>query len=181
MNGPRDLQQASREELLAVVAAQHALIEQLQATVESLQARVRELEKRLGSGSGQGMPGLKPHSVPADAPKRPRKRRAQGYARKRSRPTHGVEHALDQCPVCGSGLVGGTVHRRREVLEICPQPVRVIEHVYLARQCPLCRRRRLPPAGLTERVVGRQRLGIRLVSLIATLREEGRLPIRTIQ
>ena len=35
-----------------------------------------------------------------------------------------------------------------------------------------------PPAGLA---VGRQRLGVNLVSLIVTLREEGRLPVRTIQ
>ena len=73
-----DLQTASRGELIAYIAA-------LEATVAELRARVRELEARLGGSSPQGMPGLKPHSVPADAPKRPRKRRARGYARRRSR------------------------------------------------------------------------------------------------
>jgi transposase len=170
-----DLQSASRAELLTLIAT-------LQGTVAELQARVRELEARLGSSGPQSMPGLKPHLVPAEAPQRPRKRRAQGYARRRSRqPTQQVVHALEQCPRCGSGLVGGTVQRRREVLEIPLVRARVIEHVYLARQCPQCRRRCVPPAGLALVVLGRQRLGVSLVSLITTLREEGRWPLATIQ
>jgi len=169
-----ELETATRDALLALIAEQ-------QATIAALEARVRELEARLGSGGARGMPGLKPHSVPAEAPKRPRKRRAENHARRRSAPTHRVVHALDYCPDCGSALVGGTVQRTREVLEVVPTPVRVIEHAFVARQCPLCRRRRVPQAKLGARVRGRQRLGIRLVSLIATLREDGRWPIRSIQ
>ena len=45
----------------------------------------------------------------------------------------------------------------------------------------MCRKRRLPRDPLREVAVGRQRLGINLVSLIAAPREEGRLPKRTIQ
>ena len=45
----------------------------------------------------------------------------------------------------------------------------------------MCRKRRPPQYPLREVAVGRQRLGINLVSLIAALQEEGRLPIRTIQ
>src|SRR5918999_585295 len=67
MTGPTDLQQASREELLAVVAAQQALIEQLQATGESLQARVRELEKGLGAGGGRGAPPARSVGDPSAA------------------------------------------------------------------------------------------------------------------
>jgi transposase len=77
--------------------------------------------------------------------------------------------------------VGGTIQRRREVLEIPLVRARVIEQVYLARQCPQCRRRCVPPAGLEHVVLGRQRLGVGLVSLIATLREAGRWPVATIQ
>jgi transposase len=176
-----ELETASREDLLALIAELRALVAAEQQTIAALEARVRELEARLGSSSPRGMPGLKPHSASAEPPKRPRKRRAVNRARRRSLPTHRVVHALTHCPDCGSGLVGGTVQRTREVLEIVPASVRVIEHVYLARQGPLCRRRRVPPAELGTAVVGRQRLGIRLVSLIATLREEGRWPIRTIQ
>jgi transposase len=176
-----ELEIASRDELLAQNVALQALVAEQQATIATLEARVRELEARLGSRSPHGMPGLKAHSVPAEAPKRPRKRRAVNHARRRSRPTHRVVHALDHCPECGSALVGGSVQRTREVLEIVPTPVRIIEHVYLARQCPLCQRRRVPKADLGARVLGRQRLGIRLVSLIASLREEGRWPLGRIQ
>ena len=51
----------------------------------------------------------------------------------------------------------------------------------MARTCPVCRKRRLPRDSLRKAAVGRQRLGINLVSLIVALREEGRLPVRTIQ
>ena len=60
-------------------------------------------------------------------------------------------------------------------------PVQVTEHVYIARTCPACRRRCTPPAVLDGVALGRQRLGVNLLSLIATLREEGRLPIRSVQ
>jgi hypothetical protein len=49
------------------------------------------------------------------------------------------------------------------------------------RVCPLCRKRWTPSVDLGDQVVGQQRLGVRLVSLIVTLREVGRLPVRTIQ
>ena len=78
-------------------------------------------------------------------------------------------------------MTGGWVHRTREVIEIPLAPAEVIEQVFVARMCALCRKRRLPHDSLKEVAVGRQRMGINLVSLIVTLREEGRLPIRSIQ
>ena len=60
-------------------------------------------------------------------------------------------------------------------------PLQVPEHVYLARTCPACRRRSTPPAELDSVVLGQQRLGVNLLSLVATLREEGRRPIRSVQ
>jgi transposase len=175
-----NLNTASREELLALVASQAATIERQTALIAALEARVRELEGQPRGGAPHGMPGLKPQQAP-DSPPRPRKRRAHGYARRRSVPTQQVVHALAHCPGCGCALVGGTPQRQREVLEVVPAPAQVIAHVYLARQCPQCRRRCVPPAELGGVVVGRQRLGIGLVSLIATLREVGRLPLHTIQ
>jgi transposase len=176
MNG----EHASREELLAVIAQQQATIAQLQATVATLEARVHELERRLGAGGGRGMPGLKPEEVPARAP-RARKRRAQNFARRRQAPTRQVVHAVAACPGCGTALVGGSVKRTREVLDLVLAPVEVVEHVYLERRCPGCGRRCVPPPELAGQVVGQQRLGVGLLSLIATLREEGRLPVATIQ
>ena len=53
--------------------------------------------------------------------------------------------------------------------------------IYVARTCPLCQRCCVPSAQLEGVVLGKQRLGVNLVSLIAALREEARLPWRTIQ
>ena len=60
-------------------------------------------------------------------------------------------------------------------------PVPVIEHVYRARTCPVCQIRCIPKVQSSGAAAGKQRLGINLISLISVLREEARLPIRTIQ
>src|ERR1700741_45045 len=99
-----ELETASSDDLLARNAALQAVVAEQQATIATLEARVRELEARLGSGGARGMPGLKSRSVPAEAPERPRKRRAVNHGRRRSPPTHRVVHALDHCPECGSAL-----------------------------------------------------------------------------
>jgi hypothetical protein len=78
-------------------------------------------------------------------------------------------------------LRGGTHRRRREVIELVPAPVAVIEHVYVERRCPRCRGRWQPGPELAGVVVGQGRLGVGLLSLIVTLREELRLPVRAIQ
>ena len=174
-----DLKGANRETLLAVIASQQAVITKLQRRIEDLERRV---SPRVPSA---GMPGNKStpkRGRPAPAEKRkPRKHRAHGFARRRMEPTRQVVHALDSCPECGTGLAGGWVHRRREVIELPLAPAEVVEHLFVARMCALCRQRCLPQDALQTLVVGRQRFGVNLVSLIATLREEARLPIRSIQ
>jgi len=182
-----DICALSHAELVDLAPRLAALLEQAQATIAlqqeqivHLEARVRELEGRLGDGDPKGMPGLKAQQA-RDGPKRPRKRRARGYGRLRGEPTQRVVHAAAQCPHCGSSLSGGWVKRTREVLELPRVAVRVVEHVYVERRCPRCRARVVPPPELAGAVRGRQRLGVGLVSLIAVLREEGRLPIATIQ
>lgn len=60
---------ATREELLAVIAAQ-------QRTIAALERRVADLERRLGSSGGTGMPGNKPAAATRSrASGRPRKRK----------------------------------------------------------------------------------------------------------
>jgi hypothetical protein len=177
-----ELATASRETLLALIAELQATITQREGTIAELQERIGALEQRLTSRAGLGMPGTKPAPTkPKPAPKE-RKKRAQGFGRPRMTPTQTVAHAVAQCPACGTALVGGWVQRTREVIEIPLAPVQVIEHQYVARTCPLCQTRHVPPAELDGVVLGeRHRLGIGLVSLITTLREEGRLPFQTIQ
>ncbi len=174
MDNELDLGTAGRETLLAIIAEQ-------KATIAQLEQRVAALEARLTTRGSPGMPGNKPPSGRQAPRKAARKRRPHGFARVRMAPTHRVEHALDVCPDCGTGLAGGWVQRIREIIEIPVVPVQATEHVFVARVCPMCEQRRVPKVELKDAVAGRQRLGINLVSLIATLREEGRLPIRTIQ
>ena len=176
MRTETDLKRASRKTLLAIIAEQ-------QAVIIELRRRIEDLERRLPPrGRPVGMPGSK-HTPKRPRPERtePRKKRTQGFARRRMKPTRQVVHALDSCPECGTGMTGGWVHRTREVIEIPLAPAEVIEQVFVARMCALCRKRRLPQDSLKGMAVGRQRLGINLVSLIVTLREEARLPIRSIQ
>jgi hypothetical protein len=180
------LETATREELLAVIAQQQESIAQQRAIIEKLEARISELEAKLGDllggGFSRGMPGHKPPAPKREGPKRSRKRRARGYARMRTEaPTRTVIHALAACPACGCALVGGSVKRSREVIELAPAPVEVIAHQYVERACPLCGRRWVPKADLGGQVLGQGRLGLGLVSLIVTLREAGRLPVGAIQ
>lgn len=181
-------------ELVELVMRQSKLIDQLQATIAQqqgltakLEARVRELEQqRDRDDPTKRMPGLKPAATPRRRKPGPRKRREHGFSRVRGVPTERVEHAVEQCPHCTTALAGGWVAWRKEVLEIPAAPVRVIEHVYLTRQCPNpgCRARVTPPAASAAELgiaSERERLGVRLVSLIAALRAELRLPVTLIQ
>jgi transposase len=200
-----DLKDASRDDLVRFVVAQHETIQQqeriiarqqdriaaLEATVAQLTARVEALlatvdalrrgDDGTGSGAPQGMPGLKPATGKVRPPKRPRKRRMQQFVRQRAVPTHQALHAVETCPACGTPLSGGSVKRTREVIEVPLVPAVVTEHVYLERRCPHCRTRHTPAVDLAGQVVGKQRFGVGLVSLIASLREEARLPVATIR
>ena len=137
-----------------------------------------------GGGLGARMPGHKlaaRRKKPAEQEKKPRKKRQHGFGRTRMEPARRVVHAPESCPECHTTLNGGWVQRTREVIDIPAAPAEVTEHVFMARTCPLCRKRRLPQDSLKGLAAGRQRLGVNLSSLIVTLREEARLPLRTIQ
>ena len=162
-----DLTTVDRAVLIAIIA-------ELQAVIERLQRRIAELE-------GQAKSVRKP-----PAQQQPRKQRRHGFAP----PAH------DAHPPGGARDGELSRLRRPPVRRLDPAhsgslelltnhlpvvPVQVTEHVYIARTCPVCRRRCTPPAVLDGVVLGQQRRGVNLLSLIATLREEGRLPIRSVQ
>jgi hypothetical protein len=97
-------------------------------------------------------------------------------------PTRVEQHALDRCPECGGRLHGGTLARRRQVLDLPPpQPVEVVEHQVIKRWCAWCHRWQSPHLDLTGQVLGQGRIGVRIASLLAYLRTTLRLPIRRIQ
>lgn len=204
MDAPLDLYRASREELIALVGRQRDQIADLEreqarlrAALATQQAALARLQERVGillaaqeppdgeAGAARPttMPGLKSARrarEPAPGP-RSRKRRARGYGRRRMAPTAHQVHAYDHCPHCATPLHGGTVKRTREVIELVPGRVEVTAHVYVERRCPRCRGRWLPGPGLAGQVVGQGRLGVGLLSLIAVLREELRLPVERIR
>lgn len=181
-----DLLTASHDALVALIRQQQLLLDELGATVGALQATNARLEQRIremegGSSTAQRMPGHKPGPAPTPAAARPRRPRATTFARRRATPTQQVIHALDTCPHCTHPLAGGAVKRTREVIDLPFTPIVVTEHVYLERCCAGCGRRSTPAVDLAGVVVGQSRLGTGLVALIATLREEARLPYRPIQ
>ena len=202
MDTPPELVRASREALIALIVQQREELAALRrenarlvAEVATVQELVTHLTARLGEvlavlalpdgedpgGRPPTMPGLKPAAGQTPAPSAPRKRRAHGCGRRRMTPTARQVHAYATCPACQTPLRGGTRRRRREVIEVVPARVTVTEHVYVERRCPRCHGRWQPGPELEGVVVGQRRFGNDLLSLIAFLREELRLPIRAIQ
>lgn len=192
-----DLYRATRDELIRLTLAQQDVIAEqerrltaLEAQLSETQATIARLTAQLGAlvatddeaptSPPTGMPGLKATEAPERAA-RPRRKRAKSAARHRMTPTAHIVHALAVCPGCGAPLAGGTIKRSREVIEVPNPTIVVTEHVYLERRCPDCGKRCVPAPELGGIVAGQSRLGNRLVSLLAVLREDGRLPLATIQ
>ena len=182
-----DLTAADHDVLISIIAELPATVLEQRRVIERCERRIAELEGQIKPGGPSRMPGLKTKSGrQPPAQQEPSKQRRHGFARPRLTPTHRVEHVVEDCPDCGTQLSGGWTQRTREVIELPLVPAQVAEHVYIARTCPVCQQRRLPQAELDGVVMGRQRLGsnvisLIVISLITTLREAGRLPIRSIQ
>lgn len=124
-----DVEQASRAELIE-------LVKQLLSRVQVLDARVQELEaenERLRSGGSQKEP---PSWVKANralsSAKKERKKRERGYGRQRQEPTKVIEHAVEQCPQCQVPLLGGREVSRRQVIDLPPVSVEVVDHVVVS-------------------------------------------------
>lgn len=182
MDPPPNLETASRETLLDLVGTLQTLVATQQQTIATLTERVGVLEEQIGRGRPRRpMPGTKPTEPPATPPT-PRTPRGLAFVRRRSVPSATVTHAPEQCPDCGTRLVGGWVQRTREVIEVPLPSATITEHRFLARTCPSCTKRvTASPTPLAGVVAGRQRLGVGLLSLIVTLREELRVPVRAIR
>lgn len=166
----------TRPDLIALVLEQRQTLIGQRQTIHALQQRVAELEQKLGPG---GPPAFVKASV-VRKQKAERKKRTQAFTRRRDEPTEVVYHAASCCPDCGRALSGGCEHRRRQVIDIPPVTVQVTDHVVMARWCGVCQKRVLPSLDLSAQVVGQQRVGVRLMSLIASLKTVSRLPVRQI-
>jgi transposase len=164
------------DEEVAALRAENAL---LRAELAAAQARIAELEKRKTPA-----PGFVKANTERKDRSEPRKKRAPEHnaGRRRAAPTQTVQHAYERCPDCGYLLRGTSLARTREVIDLPPPPpVVVTEHQILKRYCPVCQRWQVPSPDWSGHVLGQGRFGVRLVSLLAYLRTEARLPVRTIQ
>jgi transposase len=172
------------EEIAHLRAENQALRESLEQTQELLRValvRIGELEKQKTPPPDF----VKANKTkPQEGEKKTRKRREAKHnrARLRSVPTQVVEHRLITCPDCHLRLGGISLSRVREVIELPPPcPVEVTHHRLSKGWCAGCQKWHEAPLDLHGQVIGQSRLGVRLASLIATLRIVMRLPIRQIQ
>ncbi len=181
MSRPDEL---TREELVAQNAELRAENVELKQKLAEVFAEVEMLRDKL-SGGGKGSsaaPFIKPNRAQRRAAEREaRKKRKQAFTRKRDVPTEEVRHAVEHCPDCGRKLSGGWEQGRRQVIEIPQTPVMIIDHVLVARVCGVCGKVHVPKLSISDGVIGKQRLGVRLMSLIATLSVAKRMPQRLIQ
>jgi transposase len=174
------------EEIIASLEVQlKQALERLEEVTEQLRvakARIEELEK-LKTPPPAFVKAKK--KKPPEEEKQARKKRDARHNRARprsSRPTQIVEHRLVTCPTCQLRLGGISLARCREVIDVPePAPVEVTHHRIYKGWCAGCQRWYEAPLDVQEQVVGQGRIGVRLASLIATLRTVMRLPIRQIQ
>jgi len=145
------------EQLMELVASQAAVIERLTAQVETLTARVAELEARLAATSKNSSKPPSSDGLGKPSPKSLRGRSGRkpgGQDGHRGRtlcqvpdPDEVVLHEPATCAGCGSGLGGAAEAAtiRRQVFDLPPVTIRVVEHRLVARRCP-CGHVTRPPA-----------------------------------
>ena len=153
-----DLTTVDRDVLIAIIA-------ELQAVIARLEKRIVQLEGQAKPANSRRMPGLKPNAKADRKPAPPKGLQAKA-ARLCPRPhdAHVDRWSMwwSTVPTAEpSWTVGPTAPERSSS---CPKFRRVTEHVYVARICPGCRRRCLPPTQLDGVVMGKQRLGVNLLS-----------------
>lgn len=173
----------SRAELIAIIVELRRVNALLAERVEFLEAEVERLRSQLPGGGSKVVPDwVKPNRKERREQERTeRKKRKQSFVRRRELPTEVHEHAPQQCPKCGRKLCGGWVHRTRQYVEIPETPVRIVEHRIIRRKCGVCGTQCTPKLDLSAEVLGKARVGVRLMSFIAYLHTVCRVPLRTIK
>ncbi len=145
------LEQASREELLAVLAAQARLIEEQAAALAQQAARIAELERRLGRNSRNSSVPPSQEGLDKPPPRSMRARSGRKAGKQPGAPGAGlaqvavadrqVAHFPASCGRCalplGRDAVAGEVVRR-QVFDVFEATVEVIEHQLYALACGGC-------------------------------------------
>jgi transposase len=177
--------QTTKGELQSTQEALQTSREELQRTQEALaaaQVQITELEKVKTPPPAFVKANKK--KKPKAEEKKPRKKREAQYnrARKRSVPTHLVQHRIVACPDCHLRLGGISLARCREIIDVPPPAaVEVTEHQIYQGWCARCQKWYEAPVDFSEQVLGQGRIGVRLASMIAYLRTVMRLPVRQLR
>ena len=174
------LEDYSREQLVQLILA-------LSDQVRSQAAEIASLKEQLGGGPGSsGTPSRAlPDWVKPNKPSRPkteRKKRNCAFVRPRGEATSDDKHAADCCPDCGRKLEGGTLHHTREVIDLPEVTVQTIEHKFYTRYCGVCQKRVAVAStdALRNEVVGKRRLGVRVMAFVAYLRTMCNMTVESI-
>lgn len=166
-----EVEDASREVLLALIAAQAKQI-------ELLTARVADLERQLTANSRNSSRPPSSDGLDKPAPKSLRRksgRKPGGQSGHRGRtleqvtdPDEIVRHQPVTCDGCGADLDGAVAAgvERRQVFDIPPVRVRVTEHQLIARRCG-CGTITRPPA--PDRVNAPVQYGPRIAAVVVFL------------
>jgi len=113
--------------------------------------------------------------------KKSRKKRLNSFVRLKDTPTNTIFHSHEKCPNCDGYLGKPSVCYSRQIIDIPIIPATITEHVIFKRYCVSCKKRFYPKPNLSSSVVGSHRIGINLMALISTMKEELRLPIEKIK
>lgn len=181
----------SKEELIALVLQLRGIIQEQAEALKFAQQEIATLKQEIANLKGGGTSSkaptpppdwVKPNTAPSPGkdPKKTRKKRTGKFTWKRREPTKTIPHACENCPDCGRALAGGWEYSRRQIIEIPPLEIEVIDHVVMARHCGACGKNCVPSVDLTDQTVGEAHFGPNLISFIAYLRTVGRLPQQTI-
>ena len=176
MTLPNDLNDLSKGELIRIIYDQHDRIIALETQLAELQSQI----KKQGPKNSEPLPSWVKPNVQRRK-KTLRKQREEGYARTLDMPTKQVFHSCSVCPSCGGALGKPVVSYTRQTIDIPHTPVDITEHVVCKRWCATCRTQVAPQLDLSGIVVGQQRFGVRLMSMVAMFKEAFRQPVTTIQ
>ena len=171
-----DLTIAHKSELIRIIYEQGDQIKALQAHIAELRSRLKDQ----GPKDKEPLPSWVKPDVKRKK-KAMRKQRQQSYVRKLDTPTKQIFHTCAVCPSCNGELGKPSVSYTRQTIDIPPVQVEVTEHVVFKRWCRMCHKQVAPQLTLAGVTVGKQRFGVRLMSMVAMFKEAFRQPLSSIQ
>jgi transposase len=150
------MEQLSREELLALVIRQQEIIMLLQAEVAALKAELEKFRRPPATSRNSSRPPSLDQKANSDPHRKKRKKKRRGHARQTrplvDNPDQIIPAPVTECQTCQANLTKVKPERvlRRQVTEIPPVKPFIIETQQHEVLCPHCQRlnRGLLPEGL---------------------------------